>query len=77
MRQRSIRDALALPQSADEERAADRHIRLEAARIRAGWADDEFVKRASLPPGAWLPPMISAGVLAGDGDGTPADDGPG
>jgi len=77
MRQRTIRDVLALPQTADEELAADRHIRLEAAAIRAGWPADEYLRRYCGPTaGQWFPPMIPfVGTLDDDGDGTPADDG--
>jgi hypothetical protein len=48
--QRRLRDILALPQTATEERIADRHIRREAAKIRETWSEREYLKRAGLDP---------------------------
>lgn len=68
---RSLRQILALPQTDAEERFADQHIRQAAAAIREGWSDDErFRRQVTLPPGAWIPPLVEfISTLDGDGDG--------
>ena len=47
---RTFRQILEYPQNDREERIANRHIRRECARIRAGWSEDELFWRARLMP---------------------------
>ena len=47
---RTFRQILEYPQNDREERIANRHIRRECARIRAGWSDDEAYWRSRSMP---------------------------
>lgn len=72
---RTLRQILALPQTDDEERQAEEHIRRVAAEIRATWDDDtRFRRQVALPPGAWLPPVIEfIGTVDDDDEGPDAE----
>jgi len=67
-RRRPLRDLLALPRTAAEERAADQHIRAETARIRAGWSERTHRIRAGLqrpsdPPPRYEFPVVDARLV--------------
>lgn len=58
MIKRPLREVLALPATAAEERLADRHIKQECDRIRATWSARELLQRAGVSSAAWSPPEV-------------------
>jgi len=66
-RRRSLRDILALPRTAAEERRVDRHIQVETAKIRSTWTERTHRLRAGLPERAQgSPPAVAVDELDAD-----------
>lgn len=69
-RRRTLHAILCHPRTDNEERQADQHIRLETARIRAGWSEAEHRVRAGLSRRRprWRPPTVADEILEQDAD---------